>query len=980
MKTSKLFLLMLIVLGCVFVYADSAQAGTTVIHVDTEEGGNVNDAAGTTTNTHGALFWTGTKWVSNDTAAHMYFTDLRTGERLQIYNVTTVQGSAPGQVVNQDGITATRSLYTYQAEDSSGGSFIYEAVQYDILQADGRHVILRSRGTGHGAGAAYFDIYVENPDGGGIVALRADPVWYNYTGMTMTEALAQISETDFKAGDLPSKDANYFLDVNGGSDMGGITFKFHTGTLNAADTLTPNLGSSFPISFSYEYMRESSNGLSDITFLPTLVSETHTVAVVGSAVDDSVTMASGGTTLLSGDSTWEIDVTTGTLKGAAGDSLTADDLTVTGLPADLTWTAKNNGSNKILINVSGTAVSAVTAKTKASLVIKGSAVTDTGATESQAIDVYIYPTLPIAGAPTDSSVTMANKSKDISAIDSTWEIGLAKGTLKGSTGDALTADDLTVTLPEGLAWTAKNNGSNKILITVTGTAGSEINFRTEVPVVVKSTAVTESSAVDSPAISVYLNPATYTVILSNEKGGLLRRANTLYGNKDWYEAINACYDNYKATSGGTEKDIETFLAMINAHPNSQCFTTKVSDFSANYDDHTYALAISSDGTVKHVAIPNHDGLTPFLFKNSIANIEVIKANTETSVLTSWEEGGTTFLVKGIAWLPVTIAGAAVDSSVTMASGNGSVSSSDSTWEIVLTTGTLDGSEGDALTADDLTVTGMPAGLTWTAKKGGNNNIILSVSGTASSVVTTTKTVTVVIEASAVSDTGSTASDPISVYVYPSRDTGSSGSSSTTPTEPVKPPTEPVVKAPMAEEPSDLSDHWAHDCIMALLNHGIIKGYPDKTIRPENEITRAEAAAVLVAALGLQDYQPQSTESPYQDEIPAWAKKSILIATEKHLMKGYPDGTFRPDQKITRAEMCVALMQAFPKTTPAGFALDFTDAADIPDWARIFIEEAVSGSVVSGYPDHTFQPGSNIKRAEAFSIICRLKGYHSEHKS
>ncbi|NPV90806.1 MAG: hypothetical protein HPY50_08545 [Firmicutes bacterium] len=205
--------------------------------------------------------------------------------------------------------------------------------------------------------------------------------------------------------------------------------------------------------------------------------------------------------------------------------------------------------------------------------------------------------------------------------------------------------------------------------------------------------------------------------------------------------------------------------------------------------------------------------------------------------------------------------------------------------------------------------------------------------------------------------------------------GGGGGSPPQPNEPVKPPAEPEVEAPTVEEPTDLAGHWAHGCVIALLQHGIIEGYPDGTIRPENEITRAEAAVLLVSALGLTDYQPQSMEKPYQDEIPDWARKAILTAAEKGLMKGYPDGTFKPDQRITRAEMCAALMQAFPRTTPAGFVLGFTDAGSIPDWARTFVAAAVSNGVVSGYPDNTFRPNNNIKRGEVFSIICRLMGYH-----
>ncbi len=207
----------------------------------------------------------------------------------------------------------------------------------------------------------------------------------------------------------------------------------------------------------------------------------------------------------------------------------------------------------------------------------------------------------------------------------------------------------------------------------------------------------------------------------------------------------------------------------------------------------------------------------------------------------------------------------------------------------------------------------------------------------------------------------------------------SGTSSTTRPEVINTPLEPEVKNPAAE-PSDLAGHWAHDCIIALIQHGIIKGYPDGTIRPEQEITRAEAAILLVNSQDLQNYELQNQVSPYSDELPAWAERAILICFEKGLMKGYPDGSFKPDQHITRAEMCVALINAYPQVKEPDFTLGFADKESIPDWAWVYIEAAAANQIVSGYPDNTFQPGSLIKRGEAFSIICRLKGYHNEHIS
>ncbi len=258
-------------------------SGSTVISIETEYGGDIFNAAGDLVNADGSLAWGGSLgWILNPTYGHMYFKHYYSDLRLCEHLVTTIEGTSPGQVVDQDGITATRSSYTYRAPDSSGGTFEYEAVQYELVQPDGFldipgpfRVILRSRGSGHGINEAYFDIYIEDPEGS-VTALRADPLWFTYTEMSMEEALTQTSGTDNKVGDMPTENADYYLDITGGSDMGGTTFQFHTRTINCANTLTPNLDSSFPVSFSYEYSGPAASyTVFDILFLPTLLSETH---------------------------------------------------------------------------------------------------------------------------------------------------------------------------------------------------------------------------------------------------------------------------------------------------------------------------------------------------------------------------------------------------------------------------------------------------------------------------------------------------------------------------------------------------------------------------------------------------------------------------------------------------------------------------------------------------------------------------------
>ena len=255
---------MRLLIACLlFLVTAAAHAGTTVIHVDTEEGGTVVTASGAV-NQKGTLFWNGSQWVSNDTAAHMYYTDLRTGLRLKEYSTNIYQGSQPG-TFTRDNYSIQRSLYTYQ-KNGADGVFSFNAVQYRIHDnVTGKNVILRSRGLGAGTANAYFDVYTEDPVGANVTAMRGDPVWFTYP-MSIEDALHWTSATAYRTGDLPSPDNNYWLDQNGGSDMGGVTYQLHTAALPVADPAL-SLGSSFAVYFSYKYM-DSSNQLQELRFLP----------------------------------------------------------------------------------------------------------------------------------------------------------------------------------------------------------------------------------------------------------------------------------------------------------------------------------------------------------------------------------------------------------------------------------------------------------------------------------------------------------------------------------------------------------------------------------------------------------------------------------------------------------------------------------------------------------------------------------------
>ncbi|MFC6229831.1 S-layer homology domain-containing protein [Paenibacillus allorhizosphaerae] len=108
--------------------------------------------------------------------------------------------------------------------------------------------------------------------------------------------------------------------------------------------------------------------------------------------------------------------------------------------------------------------------------------------------------------------------------------------------------------------------------------------------------------------------------------------------------------------------------------------------------------------------------------------------------------------------------------------------------------------------------------------------------------------------------------------------------------------------------SDVAGHWAYFDIRRAAQAGMISGYPDGTFRPEEHVTRAEFVVMLSRLLGLPE--SQANRQPVSGETwPEWANGAIDQAMAAGIVSGYEDGTFRPDSMITRSEMAVMLMRA-----------------------------------------------------------------------
>ncbi|WP_054955720.1 S-layer homology domain-containing protein [Paenibacillus dakarensis] len=150
------------------------------------------------------------------------------------------------------------------------------------------------------------------------------------------------------------------------------------------------------------------------------------------------------------------------------------------------------------------------------------------------------------------------------------------------------------------------------------------------------------------------------------------------------------------------------------------------------------------------------------------------------------------------------------------------------------------------------------------------------------------------------------------------------------------------------------------------HYDYISGYPDGTVRPENEITREEVAAIFYRLLEETSRDAlYDTTNPFSDmKVTNWSNKHVSTLENGGILSGYKDGTFRPTHSITRAEFAV-IAARFDD-------LDLTENTMFSDisghWAEKYIASSANKGWIKGYPDGTFKPNEYITRAEAMCLI------------
>jgi spore germination protein len=153
---------------------------------------------------------------------------------------------------------------------------------------------------------------------------------------------------------------------------------------------------------------------------------------------------------------------------------------------------------------------------------------------------------------------------------------------------------------------------------------------------------------------------------------------------------------------------------------------------------------------------------------------------------------------------------------------------------------------------------------------------------------------------------------------------------------------------------------------AVAEAGIALGFSDGSFRPTVPVTRGQMASFLVRALQL---PPPSSSSPFRDTAGSTHEEAIVSVAEAEIAGGFPDGTFRPDEAVTRGQMATFLQR--------GMELEPCRPAPYPDVAGSPHEAAVCAvsarGIAQGFPDGTFRPGQAVSRAQMAVFLTRALG-------
>lgn len=170
--------------------------------------------------------------------------------------------------------------------------------------------------------------------------------------------------------------------------------------------------------------------------------------------------------------------------------------------------------------------------------------------------------------------------------------------------------------------------------------------------------------------------------------------------------------------------------------------------------------------------------------------------------------------------------------------------------------------------------------------------------------------------------------------------------------------------------TDTDNHWAENEINYMRYNGYLAGYDDGSFKPDKNLSRAEFATMIATIIN-PSIDPDYADRNFSDISEHWAEDYILQAARAGYMNGYPDGSFKPNNTITKTEILVTISNGIELY--GGDVNDlsyyFSDASSIANWAKQSIANILSHSMIPNYPNLSqINPSQNATRAEAAVLM------------
>ncbi len=178
---------------------------------------------------------------------------------------------------------------------------------------------------------------------------------------------------------------------------------------------------------------------------------------------------------------------------------------------------------------------------------------------------------------------------------------------------------------------------------------------------------------------------------------------------------------------------------------------------------------------------------------------------------------------------------------------------------------------------------------------------------------------------------------------------------------------------------DTKNHWANEFIGKLAARGIVNGMGNNLYQPEGSVTRAQFLTMLAKSANDTDVT-QAPVAGFKDvQAGEWYYHYVNWGFANGIVSGMDENTFAPNANISREQMAIMLSN-FAKsqqfTLPdTGVTINFTDGANIGEWAKESVDQVVKAGILSGFPDGTFSPKGSATRAQAAKVlymICEIK--------